>query len=87
MPGAAAVVAVLHISTYLDRLYEAISENPSITVQGLSDPFVADYGQFFDVEQLRVATSRLKRRHSMARRARQIFWFGSQGWLAILAAS
>ena len=64
-PGAAAVVAVLHISPYLDKLYEAISENPSITVQGLSDVFVAEYGQFFDVEQLRAATSRLKRRHAI----------------------
>ena len=65
MPGAAALVAVLHISPYLDKLYEAISANPSITVRGLSDLFVADYGQFFDVEQLRVATSRLKRRHAI----------------------
>ena len=65
MPGAAATVAVLHISPYLDKLYTAISENPSITVQGLSDLFVADYGKFFDVEQLRAATSRLKRRHAI----------------------
>ena len=64
-PGAAAVVAVLHISPCLDKLYEAISENPSITMQGLSDLFVADYGKFFDVEQLRAATSRLKRRHAI----------------------
>ena len=90
MPSAAALVATLHISPYLDKLYETISENPSITVQGLSDLFVADYGKFFDVEQLRVATSRLKRRHAifknMARRTGQGLWSGSQGWLAILAA-
>ena len=48
VPGAAAAVAILHISPFLDELYEAISENPSITVQGLSDLFVADYGKFFD---------------------------------------
>ena len=65
MAGAAGLAAVLHISPYLDKLYEAISENPSITVQGLSDLFVADHGKFFDVEQLRVATSRLKRRHAI----------------------
>ena len=65
VPGAAGLAAVFHISPYLDKLYEAISENPSITVQGLSDLFVADYGKFFDVEQLRVATSRLKRRHAI----------------------
>ena len=50
-------VAVLHISPYLDKLYDAISENPSITVQGLSDLFVADYGKFFDLDELREATS------------------------------
>ena len=65
VPGAAGLAAVLHISPYLDILFKAISENPSITAQGLSDLFVADYGKFFDVEQLRVATSRLKRRHAI----------------------
>ena len=64
-PDAPVVVAVLHISPYLDKIYEHISENPSITVQGLSDYFVADYGKFFDVEQLRAATARLKRRHAI----------------------
>jgi len=49
----------------LDNIYERIAENPNITVQGLSDPFVADYGQFFDVEQLRAATARLKKRHAI----------------------
>ncbi len=34
-------------------------------MQGLSDLFVADYGKFFDVEQLRAATARLKRRHAI----------------------
>ena len=34
-------------------------------MQGLSDFFVADYGKFFDAEQLRAATARLKRRHAI----------------------
>ena len=64
-PDAPVVVAVLHISPYLDKIYEHISENPNITVQGLSDYFVAGYGKFFDAEQLRAATARLKRRYAI----------------------
>ena len=66
-PGAPAVVAVLHVKPYLDQIYEHISENPSIIVQGLSDYFVAQYGKFFDVEQLRAATSRLRRRQAISK--------------------
>ena len=65
-PDAPVVVAVLHISPYyLDKIYEHISENPSITVQGLSEYFLAGHGKFFDVEQFRAATTRLKRRHAI----------------------
>ena len=59
------VAAVPHITPYLDKLYEEIANNPSITVQGLSELFLSEYGKFFDVEQLRAATSRLKRRHAI----------------------
>ena len=34
-------------------------------MQGLSDLFVADHGKFFDREQFRAATARLKRRHAI----------------------
>ena len=34
-------------------------------MQGLSKLFLSEYGEFFDVEQLRAATSRLKRRHAI----------------------
>jgi hypothetical protein len=65
-PYAPVVVAEVHISPYyLDKIYEHISENPSITVQGLSEYFLADHGKFFDVEQFRAATTRLKRRHAI----------------------
>ena len=67
-PSAPVVVAVLHIRPYLDNIYERIAENPDITVQGLSDLFVADSGQFFDREQLRATTARLKKRHAISKR-------------------
>jgi hypothetical protein len=64
-PDAPVVAVAPHIKPYLDKLYEQIAENPSITVQGLSDLFVSKYGKFFDVVQLRAATARLKRRHAI----------------------
>ena len=45
-------------------------------MQGLSDVFVADYGSFFDVEQLRAVDSRLKRRHAIAWQSELDFDFG-----------
>ena len=64
-PDAPVVAVAPHIKPYLDKLYEQIAENPSITVQGLSDLFVSKYGNLFDVVQLRAATARLKRRHAI----------------------
>ena len=56
-PGAPVVVVVLHIRPYLDKIYEHISGNPNIAMQGLSDYFVAQYGTFF------LTSNSFERRH------------------------
>ena len=73
-------MAVLQILPYLDELYKRIGENLSITVQGLSDLFVANYGKVFDVEQLRVATTRLRKGTLFLKRGNR-----SSTWILVFA--
>ena len=41
-------VKAVDVSPYLDTLYLRIAEEPNITVQRLSEYFVADHCKFFD---------------------------------------